>query len=58
MKKKIDDLTYGCIPVFFSRITDTMAPYQWQGWRNRTRVLINRYDYLSGRIDLKVDFQF
>ena len=51
-----DSITYGCIPVLFSEITDTIAPYHWGGWRNRTRVLVSRKDFLEGRIDLKVSF--
>mmetsp|Transcript_39524 Transcript_39524/g.55076 ORF Transcript_39524/g.55076 Transcript_39524/m.55076 type:complete len:190 (+) Transcript_39524:142-711(+) len=52
-KSIIDSITYGCIPVLFSHITDGMAPYHWQGWRNRTRVFVPRWDFMSGRIDLK-----
>ncbi|KAL3904560.1 MAG: hypothetical protein SGILL_010018, partial [Bacillariaceae sp.] len=47
-----DSITFGCIPVLFSDLSDDITPWHWEDWKHRARVLIDRDDFLSGRIDL------
>jgi hypothetical protein len=48
-----DSITFGCIPVLFSDLTDDNAPWFWLDWKDRARVLVPRQDFVAGRIDLK-----
>lgn len=53
-KSLSDSITFGCIPVFFSELTDDVAPWFWQDWKARARVVVPRDEFVAGRIDLKV----
>lgn len=48
-----DSITFGCIPVIFSELTDDVAPWFWLDWKDRARVLVPREEFVAGRIDLK-----
>lgn len=48
-----ESLLAGCIPVIFSKQTDSMAPWHWGPWREQSRVFIAAEDLYSGKIDLK-----
>lgn len=48
-----DSITFGCIPVLFSELTDNVTPWFWKDWKDRARVLVPRDDFVAGRIDLK-----
>lgn len=52
-KSLSDSITFGCIPVLFSELTDDVAPWHWGEWKERGRVLVPRKDFVSGKIDLK-----
>jgi hypothetical protein len=52
-KSLSDSITFGCIPVLFSDLTDDVAPWHWLSWKDRARVLIPRHEFLAGRIDVK-----
>lgn len=52
-KSLSDSITFGCIPVLFSELTDDVAPWFWLDWKDRGRVLVPREDFVAGRIDLK-----
>ena len=52
-KSLSDDITFGCIPVLFSELTDDVAPWFWKEWKARARVLVPREEFIAGRIDLK-----
>ncbi len=52
-KSIADSITFGCIPVLFSELTDNVAPWFWLDWKDRARVLVPRSDFVAGRIDLK-----
>lgn len=52
-KSLSDSITYGCIPVLFSDLTDEVAPWHWHKWRDQGRVLVPRKAYAKGKIDLK-----
>lgn len=41
------------IPVFFSALTDAVAPWFWDTWKTRGRVLVPRDAFLSGALDLR-----
>ena len=56
-KSLADSITFGCIPVLFSELTDDVAPWFWLDWKDRARVLIPRDDFVAGRIDLKTLLQ-
>ena len=51
-KSLSDDITFGCIPVLFSDLTDDVAPWFWQDWKARARVLVPRKEFVAGQIDL------
>ena len=52
-KSLVDAITLGCIPVLFSRMQDEFMPWwSWHSWRDRGRVLVNRSDFLRGKINL------
>lgn len=48
-----DSITFGCIPVLFSELTDNVTPWFWNDWKARGRVLVPRDEFVAGRIDLK-----
>merc|ERR550532_1793877 len=48
-----DSISFGCIPVFFSGATDYFYELNWIGWRELSRILVPRNDYIAGDIDLK-----
>ena len=52
-KSLADSITFGCIPVLFSELTDDVAPWFWKDWKARARVLVPREEFIAGRIDLK-----
>lgn len=52
-KSLADSITFGCIPVLFSELTDDVAPWHWLDWKDRGRVLVPRQDFVDGHIDLK-----
>ena len=52
-KSLADSITFGCIPILFSELTDDVAPWFWSDWKDRARVLVPRDDFVAGRIDLK-----
>jgi len=52
-KSLSDSITFGCIPVLFSDLTDDVAPWFWQDWKARARVLVPRDEFVAGHIDLK-----
>jgi hypothetical protein len=52
-----DSITFGCIPVLFSDLTDDVAPWFWQDWKAQGRVLVPRDEFVAGRIDLKMLLQ-
>lgn len=52
-KSIADSITFGCIPVLFSDLTDNVAPWFWLDWKDRARVLVPRREFVAGRIDLK-----
>mmetsp|Transcript_15181 Transcript_15181/g.33041 ORF Transcript_15181/g.33041 Transcript_15181/m.33041 type:complete len:446 (-) Transcript_15181:108-1445(-) len=53
-KSLSDSITYGCIPVLFSNLTNEVAPWHWEKWREAGRVLVPRDAFTTGVIDLKV----
>ena len=56
-KSLSDSITFGCIPVLFSELTDDVAPWFWLDWKERARVLVPREEFVAGRIDLKALLQ-
>lgn len=48
----VDDLTLGCIPVLFSEAMETTAPFSWAGWREDSRVHVDRDAFLAGSVNL------
>lgn len=52
-KSLSDSITFGCIPVLFSELTDNVAPWHWGDWKARARVLVPRDDFVKKKIDLK-----
>lgn len=48
-----DSITFGCIPVLFSELSDNVTPWFWNDWKARGRVLVPRDEFVAGRIDLK-----
>lgn len=56
-KSIADSITFGCIPVLFSELTDNVVPWYWLDWKERARVLVPREDFVAGRIDLKTLLQ-
>lgn len=52
-KSLSDSITFGCIPVLFSELTDNVAPWHWLDWKERARILVPRQEFVKGRIDLK-----
>ena len=52
-KSLVDAITLGCIPVLFSAMQDDFMPWwSWRSWRDRGRVLVDRSEFLSGKINL------
>jgi hypothetical protein len=47
-----DSITFGCIPVLFSDLSDDVTPWHWDDWKHRGRVLVDRDAFVDGRIDL------
>mmetsp|Transcript_22326 Transcript_22326/g.52596 ORF Transcript_22326/g.52596 Transcript_22326/m.52596 type:complete len:550 (+) Transcript_22326:2203-3852(+) len=52
-KSIADSIVFGCIPVLFSNLTDDATPWFWEEWKSRGRVLVDRDDFLAGRVDLQ-----
>lgn len=52
-KSIADSITFGCIPVLFSELTDNVAPWFWLDWKDRARILVPRNEFVAGSIDLK-----
>ena len=52
-KSLADSISFGCIPVLFSELTDDVAPWFWKDWKDRARVLVPRDEFVAGRIDLQ-----
>lgn len=52
-KSVYDSIAMGCIPVLFSPQTARAAPWLWEGWQERSRVVVPRQDFLAGRIELR-----
>lgn len=42
----------GCIPVLFDRATQLTSELVWGDWRNQTHVLVDRDEFLGGKVDL------
>jgi hypothetical protein len=53
-KSLSDSITFGCIPVLFSELTDDVAPWFWQDWKARARVLVPRDKFVAKQIDLQM----
>ena len=51
-KSLADSIAFGCIPVLFSKDSDDVAPWFWGDWKDRGRILLDREDVVSGRVDL------
>ena len=52
-KSLVDAITLGCIPVLFSPMQDEFMPlWSWHRWRDRGRVLVDRSEFLRGKINL------
>ena len=51
-KSLSDSIAFGCVPVLFSDETDDVAPWFWGDWKAAGRVLVDRDDFVSGRVDL------
>ena len=51
-KSLSDSIAFGCVPVLFSDETDDVAPWSWGDWKDAGRVLVDRDDFVSGRVDL------
>lgn len=51
-KSLSDSIAFGCIPVLFSNDTDNVAPWFWGDWKAAGRVLVDRDDFVAGRVDL------
>jgi hypothetical protein len=51
-KSLADSISFGCIPVFFSELTDETSPFSWGAWKLQARVLVPRTDFVAGRVDL------
>jgi len=51
-KSLSDSLSFGCIPVLFSNLTDQVAPWHWGLWKQQARVLVDRTAFVEGAIDL------
>mmetsp|Transcript_46476 Transcript_46476/g.113192 ORF Transcript_46476/g.113192 Transcript_46476/m.113192 type:complete len:714 (-) Transcript_46476:1547-3688(-) len=47
-----DSITFGCIPVLFSQLSDDITPWHWGEWKSRGRVLVDREAFVSGKVDL------
>ena len=43
----------GCIPVTFSNVTASFAPWHWRDWHAAGHIPISRLDFLHGKVDLK-----
>ena len=56
-KSLSDSITFACIPVLFSELTDDSSPWHWLEWKDRARILVPRDDFVAGRIDLKTLFK-
>lgn len=52
-KSLSDTVAFSCIPVLFSKLTDSVAPWFWGSWRKDARVLIDRTAFIAGGIDLR-----
>lgn len=52
-KSLSDSITFGCIPVLFSDLSDDVAPWHWSHWKQQGRILIDRNQYIEGKIDLQ-----
>ena len=52
-KSLVDAITLGCIPVLFSPMQDEFMPWwSWHSSRDRGRVLVDRSEFLRGKINL------
>ena len=48
-----DSITFGCIPVLFSDLSDQVTPWHWGEWKARGRVVVDRPAFVQGKIDLR-----
>ena len=51
-KSLAGSITFGCIAVLFSNLTDDVAPWHWGDWKYTGRVVVDREDFIQGRVDL------
>lgn len=56
-KSLSDSITFGCIPVLFSELSDDTSPWHWLEWKDRARILVPRDDFVADRIDLNELFK-
>jgi hypothetical protein len=47
-----DSVSFGCIPILLSNVTDMVADWSWNHWKRQGRILIPRDDFVEGRLDL------
>lgn len=52
-KSLSDSIVFGCIPVLFSELSDDFAPWFWQDWKARARIVVPRDEFVQENIDLK-----
>ena len=52
-KSLSDSIVFGCIPVLFSELSDDFAPWFWDDWKAKARIVIPREEFVQGKIDLK-----
>ena len=48
-----DSLVLGCVPVLFTAIQDNAYGWLWGRWKAAARVLVDRRQYVSGRVSLQ-----
>ena len=51
-KSFAESIVSGCIPVLFHPFQDYGFGWLWDGWREESRVLINRTAFVAGEVDL------
>jgi hypothetical protein len=47
-----DSVSFGCIPILLSNVTDMVADWSWNHWKRQGRIVIPRNDFVEGRLDL------
>ena len=46
-KSLADSMAFGCVPIFFHPMTDNANEWLWGGWKEASRVYVERGDYLK-----------